>query len=508
MAFIPGFSALEAGMRVALDGMDEDGRLTEMYRTSDEGWEAAKSEFVMANKNEWGSPTCHHYFAIQFVECDSVCWRIGVAHESFPSYDLWTWFKTFEVGEPPPWALLFAGGKSSIMAYPPSIVKSGGTEFNLKRRKPVSVPKLDSSLYFDRAGRLRLQAGDIIGVGCDMGSHNGDVVVSFYINGVLIHDPLHLYANPEERWVAFVCLGNSKCRVKMIKNSEATWDRPEQFAIKKADLSMGKGKPTFDGAGWLSIQKMFGGWERSWFVLGSDDFFYAPNPKLQITLHKGKGLDVMDLNGFSDPYVQIRIGAEKFSSFSSTVGTKNKKGEVVWNMQTSTIQYKTLEPEWQETFVLDIVDLDGWVTFSCFDKDQFTADDLIGEFSLSLREIEAASHKASTIPKFLHQWYSMSRSNSKVSSGSLQLSLMLTTEAETEPQESQKKKNKKNDKVKRFRLDSITHIRRGNLDTDLSFDYKQTLVNTTYNLRCDKPAMREGNKRGEGEGEGEEVTGC
>uniref|UniRef100_A0A7S0E1T2 C2 domain-containing protein n=1 Tax=Hanusia phi TaxID=3032 RepID=A0A7S0E1T2_9CRYP len=491
MAFVPGFSAAEAGTRVALDGVDEDGHYTEMYRTSDEGWEAAKSEFVMTSKNEWGSPTFQHYFAIQLVECETVCWRIGVAHESFPCYDLWTWFKTLEVGEPPPWALLLAGGKSSIMAYPPSIVKSGGTEFNVKRRKPVSVAKLDPNLYFDKAGRLRLQTGDIIGVGCDMGSHNGDMVISFYVNGVLVHDPLHVFAEPEQRWVAFACLGNSKCRVKMIKNSEATWDRPELFGIKKADLSMNKGKPTFDGAGWLSIQKTFGGWERSWFVLGSDDFFYAPNPKLQVTLHRGKGLDVMDLNGYSDPYVQIRIGAEKFSS-TTPDGTKKNKGEVKWNMQTSTIKYKTLEPEWQETFVLDIVDLDGWVTFSCFDKDQFTSDDLIGEFSLPLREVEAASHKASTMQKFRNQWYSINRSNSNLSSGSLQLSLMLITDAEVETQETQKKKKgKKSDKIKRFRLDEISNIKRGKLDTDFSIDYKQMLGVTTLNLRCDKPELRE-----------------
>lgn len=34
--------------------------------------------------------------------------------------------------------------------------------------------------------------------------------VSFYINGVLMHEPLHLYCNPNDKWVPFVCLANSQ----------------------------------------------------------------------------------------------------------------------------------------------------------------------------------------------------------------------------------------------------------------------------------------------------------
>ncbi len=34
--------------------------------------------------------------------------------------------------------------------------------------------------------------------------------VCFYINGVLMHEPLHLYCNPNDKWVPFVCLANSQ----------------------------------------------------------------------------------------------------------------------------------------------------------------------------------------------------------------------------------------------------------------------------------------------------------
>jgi len=305
MAFMAGWQTenhdgMQFGTDIAFDCPDHMDNMREVWRTSDKSWEAAKGKFRLEDKNKWNAPTFVHVFAFEMVQCDSVCWRIGVAHEEFPVNDLWSWFKTLEVGEAPPWGVFMAGGKTELAVYPPSILKAGETKLNKDYRDPQRVVPIAPRTVLDGAGRVRLRKGDIVGVCCDMGKNKGNCKVSFYINGILMHEPLHLYCTPGEKWVPFVCLGNTQVRVRMHHPSEIPWDIKEEQEIRKADIAWEKGEPVFEGAGWLSRQQgITGTWVRSWYQLGFEDLLYAPNPKVFIKVHCAKDLEAMDMSGSS-----------------------------------------------------------------------------------------------------------------------------------------------------------------------------------------------------------------
>ena len=263
MAFIAGWERADnrdgtlLGKDVEFGGPDEGGEPREVWRAVDTGWEAAKGSFRLTPTNRWNSPAHIHMFAFEMVECESACWRVGVAHEDFPVKDMWSWFKTMQMGEPPPWAVLMAGGKSELQVYPPTVIKGGETKFDLSFREPKAVKALAPKVVLDGAGRLRLRAGDVIGILCDLGARNGDCRVMFFVNGVLVHEPLHLFCHPGEKWVPYVCLGNSMVRVRLLNPAECKWDTAEEQARKKADIAWLKGAPVFDGSGWLSRQQGF-----------------------------------------------------------------------------------------------------------------------------------------------------------------------------------------------------------------------------------------------------------
>ena len=64
----------------------------------------------------------------------------------------------------------------------------------------------------------------------------------------------------------------------------------------------------------------------------------APTRRVIVTLHRAQGLVAKDKNGFSDPLAEVLLGAQK-------VATKHVP--------------KTLDPEWNETFTLDMPEGDG-----------------------------------------------------------------------------------------------------------------------------------------------------
>jgi len=310
MAFVPGWQTdnhdqEQFGKDIAFDCPDDSGNMREVWRTSDKGWEAAKGRFRLEDHNKYNYPTFIHMFAFEMVQCDSVCWRMGVAHEEFPVNDVWSWFKTMQVGEAPPWGVFLAGGKTQLQVYPPSILKAGKLKINPDYREPKKVPRIGPMTIQDGAARLKLRKGDVLGVYCDMGKKHGNCQVCFFLNGVLMHEPLQIYCNPGEKWVPYVCLANSQVRVRIMDPREVQWDLEEEQAIKKANIAWTSGRPVFQGAGWLSRQQGFTQtWVRSWYQLGFEDLLYAPNPKVYIRVHSASDLEALDVSGTSDPYVR------------------------------------------------------------------------------------------------------------------------------------------------------------------------------------------------------------
>ena len=87
---------------------------------------------------------------------------------------------------------------------------------------------------------------------------------------------------------------------------------------------------------------------------------------LKIYLQEGRKLPSADSNGLSDPYCILTCGGQK---------------------QTSKIIYKTLDPDWRQTFELRGVlstFLESGLTFKVMDKDTFSFDDHLGDVEVNL----------------------------------------------------------------------------------------------------------------------------
>ena len=504
MAFVAGWQTedidgLQFGKDMAFDNPDDSGAMRDLFRISDKGWEAAKGSFKMVEKNQWDSPTFKHFFAFEMVQCDSVCWRMGVAHEEFPVNDLWSWFKTLEVGEAPPWAVVMAGGKTEIQVFPPSLLKAGECKLNKDYRDTKKVKPIERNTVLDGAGRVRLRKGDVIGVSCDMGKKHGDCVVCFYINGVLMHEPLHLYCSPHEKWLPFVCLGNTQVRVKMMHPLEVKWDVMEEQEIRKADIAFKKGEPVFEGAGWLSRQQgITQTWVRSWYQLGFAELLYVPNPKAFIKIHGAADLEPMDANGLADPYVRVFVGEDKFDPTEKTgllAYFRGSKGG--YATAQTTIKYKTLKPSWEEYFELPINNIKGWVSFCVFDNDIMSQDDLIGSHYLEIEEVERASYKASTLKKYQSKWLPLKQTESSgVPAGRLLVSIHVGQE---KPKESKKTSllgriaGGGRSEIGRLELERMRNVRAGVHDTEILVDYTKEHKDTKIvTFRVDASHERKG----------------
>jgi len=79
---------------------------------------------------------------------------------------------------------------------------------------------------------------------------------------------------------------------------------------------------------------------------------------LKVDLKNGAGLKAKDLNGLSDPYVIFESGNQKMKS---------------------KVKYNTLNPEWNQTLMLNVESTDLPINITCNDKDTIGKDDLIGE---------------------------------------------------------------------------------------------------------------------------------
>jgi hypothetical protein len=80
---------------------------------------------------------------------------------------------------------------------------------------------------------------------------------------------------------------------------------------------------------------------------------------LTLSILEGRNLAAMDSNGFSDPYVIVRVGKTEF---------------------VTSIKFRTLNPVWNETFEIELLAKDYVdVRLTVMDNDLMGADDLIGE---------------------------------------------------------------------------------------------------------------------------------
>lgn len=93
---------------------------------------------------------------------------------------------------------------------------------------------------------------------------------------------------------------------------------------------------------------------------------------LSIKVVKAANLKAMDLNGKSDPYVEIVY--EKLKEKTKHIN-------------------KTLNPEWNETFEFDLTNMDEPIFFNVYDKDLLTKDDLIGTVLLTTTMLKNGLNK-------------------------------------------------------------------------------------------------------------------
>lgn len=112
--------------------------------------------------------------------------------------------------------------------------------------------------------------------------------------------------------------------------------------------------------------------------------------RLHIGIVRAANLPPMDANGLADPYVKLRM----LPDASNAAKQKTERQE------------KNLNPEWDETFFFDINKLDSSFEISrlvveVWDWDRYTANDLIGGFSIPVPEIVEWSKDGNTV----RNWY-------------------------------------------------------------------------------------------------------
>jgi hypothetical protein len=83
--------------------------------------------------------------------------------------------------------------------------------------------------------------------------------------------------------------------------------------------------------------------------------------KLLVRVIEARNIPAMDMNGFSDPYVKLQLGKQRFR-------TKVVK--------------KTLNPSWCEEFTFKVEDLKDELTVSVLDEDKYFNDDFVGQIKI------------------------------------------------------------------------------------------------------------------------------
>ncbi|CAN6682982.1 unnamed protein product [Malus baccata var. baccata] len=95
--------------------------------------------------------------------------------------------------------------------------------------------------------------------------------------------------------------------------------------------------------------------------------------KLVVQVLGARDLPAMDLNGFSDPYVKVKLGKHK--------------------LRTKVVK-KTLNPYWGEEFAFRVDDLNGELVFSVLDEDKYFNDDFVGCVRIPVSQVFDARNKS------------------------------------------------------------------------------------------------------------------
>lgn len=103
---------------------------------------------------------------------------------------------------------------------------------------------------------------------------------------------------------------------------------------------------------------------------------------LEVTVISGKELAPKDDNGFSDPYCVLKL--------STGAGAK-----------THAIK-KTLDPTWNQTFELGVLQPNSVFKLTCWDHDTFSSDDFMGQVTVNIgKRMEESAYD------WVNQWYEL-----------------------------------------------------------------------------------------------------
>lgn len=103
--------------------------------------------------------------------------------------------------------------------------------------------------------------------------------------------------------------------------------------------------------------------------------------KLLVRLIEARNIPALDPNGFSDPYVKLKLGRQKFRS---------------------KVVKKSLNPSWCEEFSFRVEDLKEELKIYVLDEDKFCKDDFVGFIKVPVsRVLDAEGQSLGTA------WYSL-----------------------------------------------------------------------------------------------------
>lgn len=109
--------------------------------------------------------------------------------------------------------------------------------------------------------------------------------------------------------------------------------------------------------------------------------------KLLVRVIEAKNIPAMDPNGYSDPYVKLQLGKQRFRS---------------------KVVKKCLNPSWCEEFSFRVDDLKDELLISVLDEDKYFNDDFVGQIKVPILRVFDAPEKSLGTA-----WYTLQPKNKK-----------------------------------------------------------------------------------------------
>jgi len=142
----------------------------------------------------------------------------------------------------------------------------------------------------------------------------------------------------------------------------------------KTDLAALKGPAPFDP--WLCLTNPAEALKRQGYC------------EFTITVLEAKGLPAADTNGFSDPYVKMTLSKPLDPSVSHPkILSLSPLKRAMISVGTSTTQSRTLEPVWNESFVMHVHHPMSVLHLEVYDFDVVGYDDLLGEIIFPIKHL-------------------------------------------------------------------------------------------------------------------------